>query len=148
MRRRMSFTDERAAWAHFVETGEREIPKRNKFNAIKKEANGREYDSGQESKRALELQWLLKLGEITDLQYQVPFELIPKQPGERSVKYFADFVYVDKDGNRVVEDAKGHRTADYRIKRKLMLWVFGIKILETKPAKEPKPAKRLRQSRR
>ena len=144
MRRRMSFTDERQAWEHFVETGQRELPSRNKFNATKTEANGRVFDSGHESKRALELQWLLELGEISDLQYQVPFELVPKQPGVSAVYYLADFVYKNKDGVRVVEDAKGHRTAEYRIKRKLMLHVHGVKILETKPSVQMRRSRRRR----
>ena len=32
---------------------------------------------------------------------------------------------------KVVEDAKGFRTADYKIKRKLMLHVHGVRIKET-----------------
>ena len=44
--------------------------------------------------------------------------------------YVADFVYMH-DGKHVVEDATGVRTADYVIKRKLMLYLKGIKILET-----------------
>ena len=49
--------------------------------------------------------------------------LIP--PRERA--YFADFVYRDKAGNCVAEDAKGVRTKEYVIKRKLMLHVYGIR---------------------
>ena len=41
----------------------------------------------------------------------------------------ADFVYV-RDGQTVVEDAKGVRTKDYIIKRKLMLWLHGIRVQE------------------
>lgn len=48
---------------------------------------------------------------------------------ERPVEYRADFVYI-QDGQLVVEDAKGVRTPDYIIKRKLMLWLYGIKIRE------------------
>ena len=49
---------------------------------------------------------------------------------ERAVHYIADFVYKDKDGELIVEDTKGFRTADYIIKRKLMLWVYNIRIKE------------------
>jgi Protein of unknown function (DUF1064) len=55
---------------------------------------------------------------------------VPKQPGERAVEYRADFVYRDKVGELVVEDAKGVRTKDYVIRRKLMLSVHGIRIRE------------------
>ena len=44
--------------------------------------------------------------------------------------YIADFVYMDKDGQQVVEDTKGVRTKEYIIKRKLMLHRYGIRIQE------------------
>ena len=54
---------------------------------------------------------------------------------ERSVEYVADFVYYKPDARGimdelVVEDAKGVKTKDYVIKRKLMLWVYGIRVKE------------------
>lgn len=49
---------------------------------------------------------------------------------EKACVYYADFVYIDKDGNKVVEDAKGVRTEAYKIKKKLMLYRHGIKIVE------------------
>jgi hypothetical protein len=97
------------------------------------------YDSKKEAKRAAELKLLEKAGEITSLQEQVPYELIPSQYRivngkrrciERAMKYIADFQYVDKDGNTVVEDAKGYRTEVYRIKKKLMLYFYDIQIKE------------------
>jgi hypothetical protein len=104
----------------------------NKFNAEKTDANGRTFDSGREAARAVALQWLEHLGKITNLRYQVSFELIPKQGRERSVTYRADFVYTDVEtGLEVVEDAKGCKKQVYIIKRKLMLWVHHITILET-----------------
>jgi hypothetical protein len=64
----------------------------------------------------------------------VKFELIPSQRiggkvAERACSYVADFVYM-QDGKKVVEDTKGFKTADYIIKRKLMLWVHGIQVKE------------------
>ncbi len=50
---------------------------------------------------------------------------------EKSCKYIADFVYTDNEtGHTVVEDTKGMRTKDYIIKRKLMLYLHGIRIKE------------------
>ena len=72
---------------------------------------------------------LEQAGEITSLQEQVPFELIPKQDSERPCSYVADFVYY-RDGTRVVEDSKGFRTEAYRIKKKLLLFVHGIRVVE------------------
>lgn len=55
--------------------------------------------------------------------------LCKKKLIERGVYYIADFVYY-RDGEYIVEDTKGVRTKDYIIKRKLMLYVHGIKIKE------------------
>jgi len=80
---------------------------------------------------------LEKAGVISNLEEQVTFELIPKQVDaegkciERACKYIADFVYTDESGQRVVEDSKGYRLPEYIIKRKLMLFVHGIRVLET-----------------
>ena len=98
-------------------------------------------DSLREYRRLKELELMQKKGLISSLKKQVPFELIPSQrenPNnpkskllERSVKYIADFMYLrEKDKALVVEDAKGMRTKEYILKRKLMLYVHGIAITE------------------
>ena len=92
---------------------------------------GEVFDSKKEYYRWCELHLLQRAGKIADLQRQVKYELIPKQDGERACYYVADFVYKDADGNTVVEDTKGVRTDAYKIKRKLMLQVHGIRIKET-----------------
>lgn len=95
------------------------------------------YASKREASRAQELKLLQAAGEIYGLEEQKPFDLIPKQVDqatgqvvERACKYVADFFYFDKNTFRVVEDAKGYRDPVYRIKRKLMLHVHGIRIRE------------------
>lgn len=70
-----------------------------------------------------------KAGIITDLRFQVPYDLIPKQGNLRGVKYIADFVYV-RDGKVIVSDAKGIRTREYIIKKKLMKFIHNIDIEE------------------
>ena len=101
-----------------------------KYNNTKIRVDGRLFDSKAEAARWQELQMLERAGEITELERQVEYELIPKQKGERAVKYIADFRYVDHEGNTVVEDTKGVRTPVYILKRKLMLRVHGIRIRE------------------
>lgn len=88
--------------------------------------------SKRETRRADELYLLQKLGEISDLEEQVKYELIPKQEGERAVTYTADFRYKDKQGKIHVEDVKSPITVTpvYVVKRKLMLWVHAIRIEE------------------
>jgi len=62
------------------------------------------------------------------LQLQVKFEL--KVNNELIEKYVADFTYYDKQGNYIVEDTKGFKTADYKRKKKWMKSVHGIEIKE------------------
>ena len=101
-----------------------------KYNNTKIRVDGRLFDSKAEAARWQELSLLERAGEITELERQVEYELIPKQKGERAVKYVADFRYKDHEGKTVVEDTKGVRTPVYILKRKLLLWVHGIRIRE------------------
>ena len=100
-----------------------------KYHNTKVRAGDEVFDSRREYNRWCELRLLERAGQISELKRQVAFELIPKQDGERSVKYIADFVYT-KDGKMVVEDAKGAKTPAYIIKRKLMLFVHKIRVKE------------------
>ena len=105
-----------------------------KYANRKTEVNGILFDSRKEAGRFRELCWLRNSGAISDLKLQVPYELVPAQKVngktvERAVKYIADFVYTE-NGKTVVEDAKGYRTEVYKIKKKLMLWKYGIQIKE------------------
>lgn len=123
---------------------------RAKYGNKKVVVDGIIFDSKKESQRYTELKLLEKAGKITGLERQREFVLIPAQrettneiytkgpnkgkfkPGklvERKCSYIADFVYWD-GYNLVVEDTKGMRTKDYIIKRKLMLYKFGIRIKE------------------
>ena len=104
---------------------------RNKYGARKLTApDGQVFDSVKEFHRWGVLRLLERAGKIQNLQRQVKFELIPKQDGERACTYVADFVYME-NGKQVVEDCKGFKNDAYKMKRKLMLWVHGIKIKET-----------------
>ena len=91
-------------------------------------------DSKHEYSRLCELKVLQRAGEIKDLQTQVRYNLIPAQKicgkTERGVSYVADFVYWTKNDKFVCEDAKGHKTADYIIKRKLMKLIHNIDVVE------------------
>ena len=109
----------------------------NKYHNRKATYDGEQFDSLTELSRWKELQLLQRAGEIKDLRRQVPYELIPSQSingkvVEKVCKYIADFVYTDKSGKTIVEDVKGVKTAEYIIKRKLMLSVHGIEIYETR----------------
>lgn len=121
-----------------------------KYKSRKVTKDGMQFDSLKEYKRYTELALLEKVGQISRLERQVKFVLIPAQYErvsmsdyinskgkktrgkliERECSYKADFCYW-KDGQRIVEDTKGFKTKDYIIKRKLMLQVHGIRIKET-----------------
>lgn len=105
--------------------------KRSKYGA--KKTGG--HASQKEHARANQLKLMQRAGLISNLREQVKYVLIPTQRDlagnllEKECSYYADFVY-DKDGVSVVEDTKGFRTPEYRIKRKLMLRIHGIVIKE------------------
>lgn len=121
-----------------------------KYHAKKVEYNGIVFDSKKELKRYKELELLEQSGEITNLQRQVKYVLIPAQREpdiigvkggvkkgkviEKECSYIADFTYNDEDGDLVVEDVKGYKNGGaytaYTIKRKLMLYIYGIKVVE------------------
>lgn len=107
----------------------------NKYRNNKVEYDGIIFDSKKEAKRYAELKLLERTGKIKELRRQVPFTLIPKifdQNGkciQRACKYYADFVY-KLNGKLVVEDTKGVRTSEYKIKKKLMLYQHNIIIKE------------------
>ena len=100
-----------------------------KYHNKKTIVDGITFDSKKEADRYVELSIMQKVGTIQGLKMQVPFELIPKQKGERACKYVADFTYIE-NGEQVVEDVKGKRTPEYVMKRKLMLERHGIRIRE------------------
>ena len=113
------------------------------------------YDSELEWARYVFLANRQKEGEISDLRRQVEYLLIPAQYGteirhlktkdkevrvllERPCSYIADFVY-ERNGKTIVEDCKGEdkkykgkrfstQTADFKIKKKLMLYIHNIQI--------------------
>ena len=127
--------------------------KYNKYSAKKTMLNGIEFDSRKEANRYHELLILERAGVIRDLKTQERFVLIPAQYErvetgeyyktgankglpkakevcvEKAVTYVADFTYLE-NGKTVVEDTKGFKTKEYIIKRKLMLYKYGIKVKE------------------
>lgn len=107
---------------------------KSKYNSRKITVDGITFDSRKEARRYSELLLLERAGAIQNLQRQVKFELIPSQRvngrvAERACTYIADFVY-EENGRKVVEDTKGFKTKDYIIKRKLLLYRYGIQIKE------------------
>ena len=116
-----------------------------KYRSKKVIVDGIVFDSKREAKRYQELVLLERAGKIQHLSRQVKFVLIPTQREqgtigkrggvkqgkliEKECAYYADFFYME-NGVPVVEDAKGYRTEVFKIKKKLMLYVHGIRVKE------------------
>jgi hypothetical protein len=109
--------------------------------------DGIQHDSRKEAVRWTILKQMEAEGKITGLERQKEFLLIPPQYEdvttgkkkkrklvERAVSYRADFFYQTEDGEIHVEDVKGYKGggayAVFSIKRKLMLYVYGIRVIE------------------
>ena len=124
-------------------------PTRTKYGSKKITVDGETFDAKKELRRWQTLRIMEDVGMITDLRRQVKYILIPAQREpdhmdysksargrkvkgkllEHEVAYYADFVY-QQNGETIVEDAKGVRTEVFKLKKKLMLWVHGIRIRE------------------
>lgn len=104
------------------------IKSNNKYHAQKTTIGNTTYDSKKEAKRGKYLDWLQKIGQISDLQKQVPFilqEAYTNNKGEkiRAIIYVADFVYT-QDGQKIVEDVKGVKTKEYLLKKKIFQYKY------------------------
>lgn len=101
-----------------------------KFHNVQTENNGIVFHSKKEAIRHSQLLLLVAAGEIEHLILQAKFPFIIN--GEECGSYVADFVYRDlRSGWWVVEDVKGKLTDMYKLKRKLVYGLYGIKIFET-----------------
>jgi len=89
--------------------------------------DGIRFDSKREAMRYHELKLEERAGLITDLRRQIHYAL--NVNGVHITTYVADFV-LKRNGEECVIDAKGHRTREYRMKRRLMLAIYGIVIEE------------------
>lgn len=106
------------------------MTRRSKYGARRTIVRGQRFDSNREAARWQELLLLERAGEIADLRRQVRYPLAAGDrplllrsagyPNGRRATYVADFVYRDRAGQEVIEDAKGYRTPEYRLKRAIM----------------------------
>ena len=94
-----------------------------------------EFYSALEYSRWRQLNTQLEKGMISNLERQVKYLLVPRQFDERgnllekAITYTAEFRY-SVNGRVVLEDTKKHDTPDYIMKRKLMLYLHGIRLKE------------------
>ncbi len=104
-----------------------------KYRNIKTVVDGITFDSAKEARRYGELKLLEKSGRISGLEIQPAFRIVVNDC--LICTYKADFRYVTDtphaSGLVVIEDCKGFLTPVYRLKKKLMLAVHGISVVET-----------------
>lgn len=115
---------DRAAWTELI-TGEKQ-KKPSKYS--NERTNG--FASKKEARIAADLEILERAGKIRDLQMQVPIVLVAGRDGVKPLIYIADFTFSDPDGTKHIMDAKGCRTAVYKIKKKLLFLLHGLTIEE------------------
>ena len=121
-------------YQHYLKHGNfPDEPKPSKFGNHKVQWGGMHFDSKWEWERFMELLALEEGEQIHSLQRQVSFELQPAftRDGEdiKAIRYIADFVYSELDAedgkwHRVIEDAKGHETVVFRLKWKMLKWLY------------------------
>ena len=122
-----------------------------KYGAKRTIVDGITFDSKFEARCYSLLRLLERAGEIRALKLQPRFDIVVN--GVKVCTYVADFEFEEQVGHghwnhrctpdaapiyqppipqweRVVADAKGVRTKDYRIKAKLMKALYGIDVLE------------------
>lgn len=107
-------------------------PKKSKFNNRRVAVDGKNFDSMKEARRYQYLKMLERGGGVRAVKTQRPFAL--RVNGALICTYVADFTYEKRiAGDKwlsIVEDAKGFRTREFIIKKKLMAAVLGIDVQE------------------
>lgn len=97
---------------------------KHKFNAVRTEVDNIKFASKKEARRYLELKSLEKAGEVKCFTRQVPWYL------EGGTKWVCDFLVFWKDGICTVEDVKGFKTPEYKIKKREIETKYPFTITE------------------
>lgn len=123
-----------SAGIRYIRRGKGLAKTKSKYKNCRVEYRGIKFDSQRERDRYIELELLVRAGEITDLKWQVPLILRcsgkeVKSAKGRVLKYLADFEYWDKEqGCLRWEDVKGYDTPLSALKRAMIETEYGIKI--------------------
>ncbi len=101
----------------------------NKYKNKKTIIDGFKFDSEMESHYYIYLKHLKEIGEVVAFELQPTFLLqegFNTKGGDRirPIKYIADFRVEYRDGHEEVIDVKGKVTAEFKIKRKMLLYKY------------------------
>ena len=106
----------------------------NKYRAKKVSLKGYTFDSKAEARRFGELMLLERAKKIISLEVHPTYHL--NVNGQNIGKYIGDFRYIDPRTNyTIVEDVKSPVTAKlpaFKMKKKLMLALYGIEVKEVR----------------
>lgn len=100
----------------------------NKYGARKVEVDGYKFDSAAEASYYGHLKLLESQGQIRALEVHPAWNLTVN--GHKIGRYTADFAYINDRGECEVCDVKGVATEAYRLRKKLMQAIHGIKVIE------------------
>ncbi len=89
-----------------------------KYHARRTEFNGRVYPSKLQAKCAADIELLRRCGDVTKVEEEVTFKLFGMN-GTHICNHRIDFHLQMRDGSIQAWEAKGVRTRDWAIKRKL-----------------------------
>lgn len=113
-----------------------------KYKSKKVNYNGLQFDSKFECTYYVYLKQKETEGEISNLQRQQEYRLIPRQTDSKGkflyhpIDYVSDFEF-DANGEHHTIDTKGMPTPDFRLKQKLFYYIFKrqIECVKLKDAK-------------
>lgn len=122
----MRWTEEE--FTRFQQANKQVIPaydqKPSKYHNVLTACNGIKFQSKKEAAYYRELLCRVHAGEVAYFLRQVPLRL------NGGVKYVVDFLEVWKNGSIHFIDVKGHKTAMYKVKKRLVEAEYPIKIEE------------------
>lgn len=90
--------------------------------------DGVRFHSIKEANRFIELQYLEKANEISELKRQIRFDL--KVNENKVCAIIVDHTYLNKDKVQVIEDVKGYATDVWKLKWKLIKALYPNYIYE------------------
>lgn len=104
--------------------------KPSKYRNRKVTHQGIQFDSEKEMHRYQELLLLERAGQIRGIELQPRYDFLVN--GKKLKHYYkADFRYEEvATGTLVIEDVKGFRTKDYRLKKELVEALYDVEITE------------------
>lgn len=97
---------------------------RNKYGSKRTKYGGRTYHSKKEAKYALQLDWLVKAGEVKEWkpQHRIPL----KVNGTVVTTYIMDFRVLTASGDIEYHEVKGAETPLWKVKWKLLKAILSV----------------------